>query len=200
MIGDNIRYLRKQAGYSQQQLAWKLDIKQASVSNWESGKTAPDTKYLSKLAEIFNVPMDYLFSDEPRRELDSVRVIRNAVPIVGEIACGTPILAEQNITGFSDLPDGVHADFALICKGDSMNPTFIDGDLVLIRQQPEVENGQIAAVNIDNETTLKHVYMQDGGLLLTADNANFQPIYVPADSDKEITIHGLAVGYTRIFA
>ena len=200
MIGDNIRYLRKQAGYSQQQLAWKLDIKQASVSNWESGKTIPDTKYLSKLAEIFSVSVDYLFLDEPRRELDSVRVIRNAVPIVGEIACGTPILADQNITGFSDLPDGVHADFALICKGDSMNPTFIEGDLVLIRQQPEVENGQIAAVNIDNETTLKHVYRQDNGLLLTADNPAFPPLYVPADSDREIIIHGLAVGYTRIFA
>ena len=200
MIGDNIRYLRKQAGYSQQQLAWKLDIKQASVSNWESGKTIPDTKYLSKLAEIFSVSVDYLFLDEPRRELDSVRVIRNAVPIVGEIACGTPILAEQNITGFSDLPDGVHADFALICKGDSMNPTFVDGDLVLIRQQPEVENGQIAAINIDNETTLKHVYRQESGLLLTADNPAFPPLYVPADSDREIIIHGLAVGYTRIFA
>ena len=80
-----------------------------------------------------------------------------------------------------------------------MNPTFIEGDLVLIRQQPEVENGQIAAVNIDNETTLKHVYRQDHGLLLTADNPVFQPIYVPADSDREIIIHGLAVGYTRIF-
>ena len=119
---------------------------------------------------------------------------------VGEIACGTPILADQNITGFSDLPDGVHADFALICKGDSMNPTFVDGDLVLIRQQPEVENGQIAAINIDNETTLKHVYRQESGLLLTADNPAFPPLYVPADSDREIIIHGLAVGYTRIFA
>ena len=199
MIGDNIRYLRKMAGYSQQQLAKKLDIKQASVSNWESGKTMPDTKYLSKLMEIFNVPMDDLFSEEPRRELDSIRVIRNAVPIVGEIACGTPILAEQNITGFADLPDGVHADFALVCKGNSMNPTFIDGDLVLIRKQPEVENGQIAAVNIDNETTLKHIYIQEDGILLTADNASFPPIYISKDSDKEIIIHGLAVGYTRIF-
>ena len=199
MIGDNIRYLRKRAGYSQQQLAMKLAIKQASVSNWESGKTQPETKYLTKLMEIFGVPMDALFSDEPRRDLDSIRVIQNAVPIVGEIACGTPITAEQNIEGYADIPDGVRADFALRCKGDSMNPTFIDGDLVLIRQQPEVENGQIAAINIDNETTLKHVYYQQGGILLTADNADFQPIYLPADRAGQILIHGLAVGYTRIF-
>lgn len=199
MIGDNIRYLRKRAGYSQQQLAKKLNIKQASVSNWESGKTTPDTKFLSNLMDIFGVSMDDLFSDEPRRELDSIRVIRNAIPIVGEIACGTPITAEQNIEGYADIPDGIHADFALRCKGDSMNPTFLDGDLVLIRQQPEVENGQIAAVSIDGETTLKHFYRYPDGLHLTADNPAFPPIYAPVSSDREIIIHGLAVGYTRLF-
>ena len=199
MIGENIRYLRKMAGYSQQQLAQKLNIKQASVSNWESGKTLPDTKFLSQLMEIFNVSMDDLFLDEPRRDLDSVRVIRNAVPILGNIACGERVTPDTNPDGFADLPDGVHADFALRCKGDSMEPTFIEGDLVLIRQQPEVENGQIASVNIDNETTLKHVYRQDHGLLLTADNPLYQPVYVPVNSDRQILIHGLAVGYTRIF-
>lgn len=199
MIGDNIRYFRKRAGYSQQQLAKKLKIKQASVSNWESGKTTPDTKYLSNIMTILNVSMNDLFSDEPRRELDSIRVIRNAVPIVGEIACGTPITAEQNIEGYADIPDGIHADFALKCKGDSMNPTFLDGDLVLIKQQPEVENGQIAAVNINGETTLKHVYRRKDGLLLTADNPQFPPIFASAGSNEEIVIHGLAVGYTRIF-
>ena len=200
MINENIRFFRKQKGYSQEQLARKLDIKQASVSNWESGKTQPDMKYLVELARIFGVTTDTLLSDEPRKELDSVRVIRNAIPIVGDIACGTPITAQQNIEGYADTPDGVHADFALRCKGDSMVPTFLDGDLVLIRQQPEVENGQIAAVSIDGETTLKHVYVQPEGITLTAENPLFPPITVPANSGKEIIIHGLAVGYTRIFA
>ena len=80
-----------------------------------------------------------------------------------------------------------------------MIPTFLDGDLVLIRQQPEVENGQIAAVNIDGETTLKHVYRQAGGVTLVAENPQFPPINIPANSDHEIIIHGLAVGYTRLF-
>lgn len=199
MIGDNIRFLRKQAGYSQGQIAQKLHIKQASVSNWESGKTAPDINNLNLLSEIFGVSINDLLSDKPRRELDSIRVIRNAVPIVGEIACGTPITAEQNIEGYGDIPEGVHADFALRCKGDSMEPTFRPGDLVLIRKQPEVENGQIAAVSIDGEATLKHVYQQDGGLLLIADNPSYSPVYVPLGSDREIVIHGLAVGYTRLF-
>lgn len=199
MIGDNIKYYRKKARYSQEQLARKLGITQGSVSLWENGKNDPDTNTLVQLSKIFAVSLDELTENEPHRDLDSIRVIRNAVPILGNIACGERVTPDTNPDGYTDLPDGVHADFALICKGDSMNPTFIDGDLVLIRQQPEVENGQIAAVNIDNETTLKHVYRQDHGLLLTADNPVFQPIYVPADSDREIIIHGLAVGYTRIF-
>ena len=199
MIGDNIRYLRKRKGYSQTALARKLNINQASVSLWEKGETNPNTATLLELAKIFEVPLDFFMSDEPRRELDSISIRRAAVPIVGDIACGTPITAEQNIDGYADLPDGVHADFAIRCKGDSMSPTFQDGDLVLIRQQPEVQNGQIAAVGIGGETTLKHVYRRDDGLLLTADNAAYPPIYVPANSDEEIVIYGLAVGYTRLF-
>lgn len=199
MIGDNIRYLRKQAGYSQEQLARKIGITQGSVSLWEKGKNDPDTKTLSKIAQIFGVPLDFFMSDELRRELDAIQVIRNAIPIVGEIACGTPITAEENIEGYADIPDGIHADFALRCKGESMIPTFKDGDLVLIRQQPEVENGQIAAIAIDGEVTLKHVYRNQNGLMLTAENPEFAPITVDADSGKEIVIYGLAVGYTRLF-
>ena len=199
MIGDNIRYLRKKSGYSQEWLAEKLNIKQASVSNWESGKTIPDTKYLIKLASLFSVTLDELLTDTKRRELDSISIIRNAVPIVGEIACGKPILASENIEGYADLPNGVRADFALRCKGDSMQPTIIEGDLVLIRQQPEVENGQIAAVSINNEATLKHVYKQKHGLLLISENAAHPPIYATADSDTEVKIYGLAVGYLRYF-
>lgn len=117
-----------------------------------------------------------------------------AVPIVGEIACGTPITANENIEGYADLPDGVRADFALKCKGDSMAPTFEDGDLVLIRQQPDVEDGQIAAVNVACEATLKRVYHRPDGLLLVADNPRFPPMSVSED----ITIHGMAIGYVRM--
>jgi repressor LexA len=199
MIGENIRYLRKQAGYSQEQLARKLDVKQSSVCLWEKGKTNPETETLAKLAQVFSVPLDFFLSDEPRRELDSIRINRAAVPILGSIACGQRITPDTTPEGYADLPDGIRADFALRCKGDSMEPTFIDGDLVLIRQQPEVEPGQIAAVNIAGETTLKHVYPQKEGILLVADNPQYPPILASVSSDEEIIIHGLAVGYTRVF-
>ena len=123
-------------------------------------------------------------------------MIRQAVPILGSIACGERVSPDTEPEGYADIPDGVHADFALRCKGDSMEPTFRDGDLVLIRQQPEVEPGQIAAVSIDNETTLKHIYPQDNGLLLVADNPAYRPLLI---TNEEIIIHGLAIGYTRLF-
>lgn len=199
MISENIKYYRKRARYSQEQIARKLNVTQGSVSSWETGRNLPDTKTMIDLAKILGVTVNEITTDEPRRDLDSIRISRNAVPILGSIPCGKLNTADQNPDGYADLPDGVHADFALKCQGDSMAPTFIDGDLVLIRQQPEVEPGQIAAVNVDGETTLKRVHRREDGLLLIADNPRYQPIYVPADSDAQIIIHGLAVGYTRLF-
>lgn len=196
MIGNNIRYLRKMAGYSQEQIARKTGVTQGSVSQWEQGASIPDTKTLAKLAQIFSVPLDYFLSDEPRRDIDSIRIKRNAIPVIGEIACGTPITAEQNIEEYADLPDGVHADFALRCKGDSMEPTFMHGDIVLIRQTPDFQPGQIAAVGIDGEATLKHVYRQGDNVVCVSENPAYAPQTFPA---SEVTIYGIAVGYTRMF-
>lgn len=98
------------------------------------------------------------------------------VPIVGRIACGTPILAEQNIEGSACVPARWRATFSLICKGGSMAPRIQDGDLVAIRKQPEVENGEIAAVRIGEEATLKRVYKREGFLELRPENSNYESI------------------------
>lgn len=199
MIGRNIKRLRKQAGYSQESLARLLGVTQGAVSQWEKDRTIPDTPFLMEMAKIFNVPLDEFRNETPFRDLDAINIRRAFVPILGTIACGQRITPDTTPEGYTDLPDGIHADFALRCKGDSMEPTLVDGDLVLIRQQPEVEQGQIAAVSIEGETTLKHVYRQTGGLLLVADNAKYPPIFAPFSADEQFIIHGLAVGYTRIF-
>jgi repressor LexA len=99
------------------------------------------------------------------------------VPLVGKIACGTPITAEENIEDYVDVPEDVYADFALICQGDSMiNARIHDGDIVYIRMQPEVENGEIAAVFIDGEATLKRVYYQKGRIILQPENNSYPPM------------------------
>lgn len=194
MIADTIKNLRKKNFLNQTAFAKKIGVTQGSVSQWENGLTSPNSEQLRSIASVFNISVDELL-DSPGQ----VQMIRAAVPISGTVACGERRIPDTETEGTVDLPDGIRADFALICRGDSMEPTFQDGDFVLIRKQEDVENGQIAAISIDGETTLKHVYKQEGSLLLIADNPVYEPVYVPIGSDKEIIIHGLAVGYTRIF-
>ena len=189
-IGEKIKIMMKKRGYSQTKLAKRAQISQSGLSTIISGSSSPSATTLQAIASALDCSVSELMGEAS----GFIQIARSSVPIVGEIACGVPITAQENIEGYADLPDGVRADFALRCKGDSMNPTFLDGDLVLIRQQPEVEEGQIAAVGIDGEATLKHVYRRNNSLLLTADN----PKYPPIVGDGEIVIYGLAIGYTRI--
>lgn len=195
-LGQRISIKLKERGISQNKLAKAAQISQSGLSDIINGVSNPKEVTLRSIADALDCTVAELMGETAP---GIIQMIKSAVPIVGEIACGTPITAEQNIEGYADLPEGVRADFALKCKGDSMVPTFENGDLVLIRQQPDVEEGQIAAVYIRGETTLKHVYHQQGGLLLVADNPKYQPIYVAPSPDEQIIIHGLAVGYTRLF-
>lgn len=199
MIGRNIKRLRKTAGYSQEYLAKLLGVTQGAVSQWEKDRTIPDTPFMLEMAKIFNVPLDEFTNEAPFRDLDAINIRRASLPVLGTIPCGKQAEPDLAHDEKLDIPEGVTADFALICKGDSMEPTFKDGDYVLIRKQPEVEQGQIAAVNIAGETTLKHVYHQPGGLLLVANNPKYPPIFAPFSEDEPIIIHGLAVGYLRLF-
>lgn len=120
------------------------------------------------------------------------------VPLIGSIACGSPILAEQNIKSYIGVPAAWRADFALECHGNSMFPKIQEGDIVCIRKQPEVETGQIAAVRIGEEATLKHFYQTGETVTLLAENAAVCPPMVYTGQQlEEITIEGLAVGFCR---
>ena len=195
-VGKRIAEKMKEQGISQNRLSKLAQISQSGLSSIISGQVSPKENTLQAIAKALGCTVSELIGEIAP---DIVRMIPHAIPVIGDIACGEPILAEQNIEGYADLPEGVHADFALRCKGDSMVPTFRDGDLVLIRKQPEVENGQIAAISINGEATLKHVYIRESGLMLVADNPAYEPILAAPSSDRQIIIHGLAVGYIRIF-
>lgn len=193
-VGKRIAAIRRERGYNQEELAEMAMISRITLARYETGIIEPGAFALSRIADALNVSTDELLCRTEKLP-PFIGIARNAVPIVGEIACGVPITAEQNISGFADLPDGVHADFALVCKGDSMTPTFFDGDLVLIRQQPDVEDGQIAAVGVDGEATLKHIYKNTDGVLLVSDNPKFAPQVFPAASAP--VIYGKAIGFVR---
>lgn len=116
------------------------------------------------------------------------------VPMVGTIACGVPTLAEENIEEYVRIPESVHADFCLRCKGDSMiNARIFDGDIVFIRQQDTVENGDIAAVLIGNEATLKRVYKYENRICLRPENPMYETITVEGEELENLRILGKAI-------
>lgn len=196
-IGKRIAAIRRDRGYNQEELAEMANLHRVTLAKYETGTVEPGAFALSRIADALGVTTDELLC-RAEKTPPFIGMIKAAVPVVGEIACGTPITAEENIDGYADLPDGVEADFALKCRGESMTPTFEDGDLVLIRQQPDVEDGQIAAVGINGEATLKHIYKHDNGILCVSDNPKYAPQFYPAESAP--IIYGKAVGYVRKLA
>ena len=119
------------------------------------------------------------------------------IPLIGTIACGTPITAEQNVEDLVDIPKHIHADFALRCKGDSMiNARIFDGDIVYIRQQPTVENGEIAAVLIEDEATLKRFRRLEDRIILEPANPLFDSLVYRGSEMEQVHILGKAVAFT----
>jgi len=204
-FSTNLKYLRTKAGLEQMDLADMLGYKSSSgVSEWENGKRIPSSGTLSDIAGILKVTIDDLMNVDlsPRKDLvqrpydpDS-RVFRK-IPILGQIAAGMPILATENIERNFIIDPSVDADFIIRVKGTSMiNAGILDGDYAFIRQQPEVENGQIAAVMIDgDQATLKRVYRDNGSVRLISEN----PEYPTTVFDKgDIRIIGKLVAVLNI--
>ena len=206
-IGTRLRYLRKQDEITQQQLADQLGIAKSTVSMYETGQREPDFEMLEKLADFFNVPMHTFFPGGETPAIPSplpsnivvLPASRPTVPLVGQIACGTPILADENIEGYVELPAHIRADYALTCKGDSMiNARIFDGDIVYIHLQETVENGEIAAVLIDDEATLKRVYHTPGRLTLRPCNPMYPDFEFSGEDLNKIRILGKAIAFTSM--
>ena len=174
------------------------------LSQYVSGKVEPSQQKLTVLSKALGVSetwlmgyddLDAIINRHP--DLHPFRKIRS-VPILGTIACGTPIWAEENFEGYIGIdPAHMGGEFALICKGDSMIDANIQsGDIVLLKKVPDVEDGKIAAVLIDNEATLKKVYKRDDSLVLQPCNRNYGPIVYSAREaeDSGIQIIGECVG------
>lgn len=199
-FGAALKKLRLERGLSQEEMGSLLGTSKQVISRYENGKRTPKVSHAATFAAILNVPLEYFtqennpLSNIPSAEHPSWRT----VPLLGEIACGEPILAQENIEGSVQVDNEVTCDFALRCKGDSMAPRLLDGDLVFIRQQPSVEQGQIAAVLIGSEATLKHVYISSVGVQLVADNPAYAPIILTGEEAQNVRILGKAVAYRRI--
>lgn len=178
-VGNLIKKLRKERKMTQADLAKLLDVAPTAVSAWERNENRPLMDKLTKIAEIFGVPVTVFFEEfgvSPVPEMVQI-------PIIGRISCGNGVLAYEEIEGYEPIPRewlGSGEYFFLRARGDSMTGARIEeGDLVLIRKQETVKNGEIAAVLIGDEAVLKKVYFQNGAMILQSANPNYPPIVCP---------------------
>ena len=208
-IGERIRKRRTELNYSQKKVADYLGISQQAYSKYENNLNSFSFETALKLGEILETSLDDLGLDYREKANDSVTESgikgvlplpeMREIPLLGAIACGEPIYREEN--EWISLPTDIKADFCLRCEGDSMiNARINDGDIVFIRACPEVDNGQIAAVSINNEATLKRVYYypEKNKLVLSPENPKYEPFVYTNEELDDIRILGKAVMFLSL--
>lgn len=218
-MGQRLKALRDERGLTQERLADDLGVSKSTIGMYETDKREPNIATLEAIADYFNVDMDYLHGKSEFKNrnqwLQQINRLQREnsgsgippgfkplpdmveVPLVGRIACGQPITAQENLEGYVSIPAEWHATFTLTCTGDRMEPTIHDGDLVAIRKDVEVENGQIAAVRIEDEATLKRIYLHEDYIELRPENPNYGAIIRRKEEMNDVTIEGKAVGLCR---
>lgn len=196
-IGQRIKEERKRKGFSQEFVANAIGSTKQAIYKYESGiVTNIPTDKISIMADLFGVTPAYLMGwqteIEPPLPANVRPVTTKRFPLLGEIACGEPIYASEDHESYIDASADIKADFCLTAKGDSMIGARIhNGDVVFIRKQPIVENGEIAAVVIDNEATLKrwYFYPEQKKLILNPENPTFAPlVYIGEELDTVICL------------
>ncbi len=197
-VNDRIKTRRKELGLDADNVAKELGISRATYYRYESKDIEKvPISALTPLAKILQTTPEYLmgWTDTPSYS-NIFPVSKKKIPMLGKIACGTPIMAEEVFEGYVQCGSDIHVDFCLRAQGDSMiNARIYDGDIVFIKQQPEVENGEIAAVSIDDEVTLKRVYITQDTIELRAENPKFRPIIIRKDDFHQVRILGKAIAF-----
>lgn len=197
---DRIKEAMEKKQITQSELAKRTGITQSSISDWIRGKYLPKQDKVDVLAKALNVTPSYLMGwssiEKPLNpdEINGIMPLKKLrrIPILGQIACGNPILADENYIGYFTADDKyLDSDFCLYAKGDSMIDAGIDdGDLVFIKKQSDVDDGEIAAVLIGDDATLKRVYKVLDRVQLRAENPKYKPINL--DGTQPVMILGKA--------
>lgn len=207
-LSDKLKNIRLENNLTLEELANllnkydEIDISKGTISRWENGTREPKNTFVSAYAKEFNLDLNKLYDiDHVINNTKNIVGLSNAIakkiPILGTIACGEPIWAYENFDGYFVVDTNIKADFILKAKGDSMIDANInDGDLVLLRKDFEFVNGNIYAVLIDDEATLKRVYKTGNTYTLNPANVNYQPIIL--DGEKEAMIIGEMVGVYNV--
>lgn len=207
-FGERLKRLRIDNGLTLEQVGDAVGVGKSTVRKWETGQIANMRRdKIAKLATALHTTPAYLMGWDIDDDVSSAAYSippgfqptpeLSRVPRVGRIACGEPITAEENIEDYDDVPASWHSDFTLLCEGESMLPRIQDGDIVAIHKQPIVENGEIAAVRVGTEATLKRVFVFSDHIELRAENPEYPTIIRIGEEMNDVVIEGKAVGLCR---
>ena len=211
---DVLTQLRQERNISQRYLSEQLGLSHGTIGMYENGKREPNYEILESIADYFNVDMNYLLGKtlvrNSYRELGTTdnddylsfdnifRIEKKKLPFLGYIACGEPIFAAEDRESYMMVGMDIKADFCLKCKGDSMiNARIHDGDIVFIRKQDIVANGEIAAIIIEEEATLKrfYYYKDQNMVILKPENPKYEDIVLMGEKLEKVKVLGKAVAF-----
>ncbi len=214
-LGELIKQYRQKMGLSQREFSARCGVSNMAISMYEKSGINPKTgkpykiEFITyyKIATAMGMDIDEMFEllgDDAIVGMvpPSIKKIKpedmKQVPLIGKVAAGEPIPAEETHEAYIPAPS--KADYALEIAGESMLPTYLPGDIVYIRAQPDIDYpGQVAVVLLDDEATVKHVYKQEDGLLLISDNPSYAPMHKLYSDYSTIRILGKVCGFTRMY-
>lgn len=204
-IGEKLKQRRKELDLTMLQVAKNVGVSEATVSRWESGDIANMRRdKIVSLANALKVSPGFIMDCEesPSNDLSSLEqygvkpIKTKKFRMLGEIACGQPIFCDENYETYIEASEDINADFCLTAKGDSMiNARIFDGDVVFVKEQPVVDNGEIAAVIIEDEATLKRVYLKPDRIILRPENPIYDDIIYEKEEMNRVRILGKAVAF-----
>ena len=201
----NLKKIRMSLGWSQMSLAEKIGVSRSTIAMWETGGSQPDNDNLVALSNLLNVPIDYLLEnidDETYAALYKLAVDKYNVehprtkgiriPVLGSVAAGIPIEAIEDIVDYEEISEDMASRgefFGLKIKGSSMEPRIKEGDVVIVRQQPEVESGDVAIVLVNGDSaTCKKVIINEGGITLIPFNPTYEPQFYTAEQAESLPV------------
>ena len=200
----NLAAIRKKNGLTQMQFAKMFGVSTSTVAMWEAGYRKPDYHTIVRLCDFFKIGFEELSGTT--LALNSILNENTSVPLVGYVQAGLPTYAEENVLGYENISDNLAKSgefFALKVKGDSMEPKISEGDIVIVRRQSTVENGQIAVVLIGNEeATIKKIIKQQDGITIVPINPDFVPVHYSYKQCETVpvTIEGIVIEQRRRFS
>ncbi len=202
IFAKNLSWQMEQAGERQADIARLLGVSKSTVSAYCKGVQMPRMDKVELLARHFGILKAGLLEKMPDGAGETGLLPLPStyrVPRLGRIACGAPVLAQENFEGYDEVPEHISADFTLVCRGDSMiNARIFDGDVVYIHQQDAVENGDIAAVLIDEEATLKRFYLYPNRVELRPENPTFPVLNFEGEQISRLRVLGRAVAFVSL--